>query len=383
MKPSFLTLLFFSVLALSSSADTLLSSLEQIRTGHNLPGLSAMVCQDGSVVAQLALGVRRAGDPTPLRLANPICLGSCTKWMTATLAGRLVDRGLIRWETTVAECFPNAASFPEPFRQATLDQLLAHRAGIQEAATFEKKHVPRLQEGIGTIRELRRRSAEAVLRDSPSETPGAYLYSNPGYTVAAAMMELRAGKDWETLMQEEIFTPLSMNGATFGPQFDSETPPRLPVGHGLPDGAFRPQPRGPITGNLRLHLQASHGPATFVTCNLGDWLRFLRMHTFSPPASSPSATPYLAPATAARLRQAFKGDTGYGRGIKVAERDWAAPGPALTHTGDVFGQDTLLWMAPAKDFIVIVFTNCRTEDSRTTDALQEAAQLLITRFAGK
>jgi CubicO group peptidase (beta-lactamase class C family) len=33
-------------------------------------------------------------------------LGSCTKAMTATLAGRFIEEGKLRWNTTIAEVFP-------------------------------------------------------------------------------------------------------------------------------------------------------------------------------------------------------------------------------------------------------------------------------------
>jgi hypothetical protein len=39
-------------------------------------------------------------------------------------------------------------------------------------------------------------------------------------------------------------------------------------------------------------------------------------------------------------------------------------------------------MAPARDFIVVVFTNCRSEDSSTALALDDVAGLLVSRYSG-
>jgi len=49
---------------------------------------------------------------------------------------------------------------------------------------------------------------------APEVTPGTYLYANQGYIVAATMLEIASGKDWETLVQDEVFTPIRMHSAT-------------------------------------------------------------------------------------------------------------------------------------------------------------------------
>ena len=90
---------------------------------------------------------------------------------------------------------------------------------------------------------------------------------------------------------------------------------------------------------------------------------------------------YLTAATASRLQRAFTGTEGYGRGIYVVNRSWAAPGQALNHGGDIWGEDTVVWMAPARDFIVVVFTNCRSADNSTALALDDVAGLLVSRYS--
>jgi len=81
------------------------SDLETIRTNRHMPGLSALVIKQGHILAQGAAGFRRQGQCEPLLVTDRINIASCTKWMTATLAGRLADRGLIGWDTRVCELF--------------------------------------------------------------------------------------------------------------------------------------------------------------------------------------------------------------------------------------------------------------------------------------
>jgi len=351
------------------------NDLETIRTNRHMPGLSALAVKQGRIMAQGAAGYRRQGQSARVLVADPINLASCTKWMTATIAGRLVDRGIIGWDTRVRDLFTNYQTFDASFYDATLDQLLAHRAGVQQGITFESTHWSQLMAQTGTISQIRRWVSETVLKDPPEVTPGDYLYSNQGYTVVATMMEIASGKDWERLMQEEIFAPIRMKTATLGIVYDDTLPPKAPVGHDLASGQTVAMPRAAMSPAAHFRYQASNGSGGYVACTLQDWAKFLHMHMTS------DISDYLTAATASRLQRAFTGTEGYGRGIYVVNRSWAAPGQALNHGGDIWGEDTVVWMAPARDFIVVVFTNCRSADNSTALALDDVAGLLVSRYS--
>jgi len=62
----------------------------------------------------------------------------------------------------------------------------------------------------------------------------------------------------------------------------------------------------------------------------------------------------LKPETLKRLHTPPAGD--YGFGWMVLERPWAG-GRALTHTGSNTQDYAVVWMAPARDFAVLVMTN--------------------------
>ncbi len=354
------------------------SDLESIRLNRHMPGLSAMAVKQGRIMAQGATGLRRQGQAAPLLVSDPINIASCTKWMTATIAGRLVDRGVVSWNTRVRDLFTNYATFNTAFHNATLDQLLAHRAGVQSGGTFENNHWSQLMARSGTIAEIRRWVSDTVMKDAPEVTPGNYLYSNQGYTVAATMLELAVGKDWETLVREEVFTSLRMKTATLGQVDDGLLPPKAPVGHDLGSGQTVPVPRSPMNAATHLRYQASNAAGGFVACTLQDWAKFLHAH------ATGEVNDYVAAATDTQLQQAYTGagTDGYGRGIYAANRSWATPGQALNHSGDIFGQNTVVWMAPARDFIVVVFTNCRSADSSTSLALDDVSSLLVGRYSG-
>ena len=353
--------------------------LETIRTNRHMPGISAMAIKKGHIVAQGATGYRRQGDPASLLVTDPVNLGSCTKWMTATIAGRLVDRGLIGWNTRVCDVFTNYPTFNPAFTNVTLDQLLCHYGGVQEQTTFDATHWNQFMPQTGTVSQLRRWVCDTVLKDAPQVPPSNYLYSNQGYTVAATMLEIASGTDWETLIQQEIFAPIRMTTATLGQVFDNALPPKAPVGHDLAAGATTPVPRLKLPLNYELHYHAATAPAGYVGCTLKDWAKFLHIHTAT------YISDYMSSATGTRLQQPYiddgkGGNLDMGRGIMVTDRSWASPGKALAHGGDIFGQDSLVWMAPANDFIAIAAINCSATNTAVGDALNDVATLLVNNY---
>ncbi len=86
-------------------ADTK-QALEVLRKQYNLPALAVVVVKDGKICDRAAVGLRKEGDPTPVTIDDQFHIGSCTKSMTATLAAMLIEDGKLRWNTTIAEVFP-------------------------------------------------------------------------------------------------------------------------------------------------------------------------------------------------------------------------------------------------------------------------------------
>src|SRR5437667_12884791 len=114
--------LFAEIFSAWSQVD-LSADLETIRTNRHLPGLSAMAVKQGRIMAQGASGYRRQGQSVRLLTTDPIHIGSCTKWITATIAGRLVDRGVIAWTTRVRDLFNNDYTFKPSLYHAASDKL--------------------------------------------------------------------------------------------------------------------------------------------------------------------------------------------------------------------------------------------------------------------
>ena len=71
-----------------------------------------------------------------------------------------------------------------------------------------------------------------VIAEKPAHPPGEkYAYSNVGYTIAGAMAEKATGATWEDLVKREVFEPLELTGAGFGPPKSPDETLEQPRGH--------------------------------------------------------------------------------------------------------------------------------------------------------
>ncbi len=217
------------------SGDTDLAELlNSIRLEERLPGLAAAIIVDGKLHSAAAVGVREIGTDNWLTVNDKFLIGSCTKSFTASLAAVLVDEGVLSWQTTIRNVFPDLEMLPE-YEHITLYQLLSHRAGLPK--NFKGGKTTWLidyefDEARGSAPEqLRCQYVEKTVQHQLFAPPGQMVhYSNSGYILTGAMMEKATGRAIEDLWTEKIFRPLSISSAGYGPPTALE-PNKQPLGH--------------------------------------------------------------------------------------------------------------------------------------------------------
>src|SRR5579872_6405281 len=207
----------------------LAGQITELRKENQLVGLAAMVMVEGKVMASAADGERKKGSGVPIELGDRWHLGSITKSITATMIGRLVESGQMQWTDTIGERFSDAA-IHEDWKPVTLQQLLTHTSGAPANFSWGvnlKKPVL----GPECTRE-RRKAVMDVIAEKPAHPPGEkFVYSNVGYTIAGAMAETATGMSWEDLVKREVFEPLELNDAGFGPPKSPSKTLDQPRGH--------------------------------------------------------------------------------------------------------------------------------------------------------
>jgi CubicO group peptidase (beta-lactamase class C family) len=321
---------------------------------HDVPGIAAAVVRNGETVALGVAGVRTRGKPDKIAADDRVHIGSDTKAMTAMLCGVLVDEGKLNWDQTLGETFPALKkSMHRQYQAVTLEQLLTHRGGAP--GELEKDELwGKLWQYKGTPTSARRLLLQGVTSKPPEAGPGErFIYSNAGVSIAGHMAEFVAGKSWESLMREKIFQPLSMTTAGFGAP-GTRGKNDQPRGHKADGSPVHP---GPGSDN-----PAAIGPAGIVHCSIGDWARFVA-------ANLPSAkTRLVKPETLEKLHTPPPGEPKYAMGWMIADGQPWAGGPALTHAGSNTMWFAVAWLAPRKDFAVLVVCN-QAHDKACNDAV--------------
>src|SRR5262249_24511732 len=137
--------------------------------------------------------------------------------MTASLCAMLVERGELRWESTIGGVFKDLPGIRDEFKAVTLEQLLCHRAGLPDDRSPDLVLFARLRTMDGPILDQRRRMVELVLARPAESPPGSrFAYSNYGFAIAGAMCEAVASRTYEDLLRELLFDPLQMKSVGFG-----------------------------------------------------------------------------------------------------------------------------------------------------------------------
>ena len=345
-------------------ADDLEPILGPIRRERGVPGLGAAIVDAEGLQAIGVSGLRRADQEGDLQVDDPFHLGSDSKAITAFMIARLVERGDLQWDVTLAEALPDAKAWMDPgFQGVALLQLLRHRAGLPENALLFSPEAAGV--GAAPLDQQRLELAKRFLANPPKWTPGAeFHYSNVGYIVAGLMAELATGKPWETLVQQEVFDPLGMTSCGFGPTARGDETDR-PWAHAFVDGTYRP---------TDIDNPSYMGPAGTVHCNLADWGEFARAQF----DTSPQAL-----VTAATLEQLHAGvplddgrDGGYALGWLTAESERFG-GAAITHDGSNTVNYASIFIVPDKQLGVLVASNAGGEQSQK--AVVQAMQALLAR----
>ena len=328
--------------------------LDGLRAKYGLPALMGV-----AVTGSGMFGAGVSGNVTPggaaVTASSVFQLGSTSKTMTATMIARLVEKGLLSWDSKVVDVLPDVKMRDE-YRDVTLRTLLAHRAGT-----------PHLPPPAMAGDRWAARKAFIEQGYAQPRLPAGYSYSNVGYVTATMMAEKVTGKDWQTLMREELFGPLGMTGCTFGPGEAGDPLPHrftatgvqvFPMDSGnsaVVEGSDRV--RCPVMGMapfLIAHLTGEAGGSAFLKAE--TWKR-LHTDSFSPDRPV------------------------YAQGWSINPAVPWAKGPLLWHTGSNTFNYAYMWVVPGRNAAVLVATNVGNDEKNTADrataALTDAINTLI------
>src|SRR5688572_27001455 len=174
-----------------------------------MPALSVAVADGTELIWSRALGKADLEFDIPATPGHVFRLGSVSKAITATVAARMVTRGLLELDAPIAYWLPD---LPAHHRATTMRQLLTHRGGVRHYLPTD------LDRGApgGAIMQRAYTTREQILAlfidDALIASPGSEVsYSSFGYSLASFVMEAAAGTDFVSLVKDEIALPFGLS----------------------------------------------------------------------------------------------------------------------------------------------------------------------------
>jgi CubicO group peptidase (beta-lactamase class C family) len=365
----------------ASARDSLDSLLTPYLDKYGLPALAAAVVMDGKVVAAGAVGTRRTGEKFPVTVNDRFHVGSDTKAMTATLAAIFVEEDKLRWESTMADVFPELAEkMDSGLRRVTITQFLSHTSGVPSDNDVFGELLEKAMTQDGNLDEMRYWLVKQWSTQPLVSEPGTkFAYANMNYVIAGAMIERVGGKTWDELITERIFTPLGLRSAGLGPQATLGKIDAT-LGHMVIDGKPKAFLAGP-NGDNPLVV----GPAGIAHMSVLDFARWAGWNAGEgkrgPKLVRPETLQKLhTPVISMEIKNPRPGTPTSGRyalGWGYVTVDWT-PEPFLMHAGSNEKNLAHIWVDPKRDFAMVLVTNIG--GSKADQALMALAPELYAKY---
>ena len=326
----------------SKIQSTLAEQMPKLMDQYGLVGLSVSVWQNDQALAQLALGKRNVRKATPVSVNDQWHLNSIGKSINASMIGRLVEDGLLTWQTRVPEIYPDSH---KSWSEVTLAHLLTHTSGAQGDFPLASRLVGDPPEGPERIAQRQSHVLKALSNPTEHKAGDVHNYSNLGYTIAGAMAEKVSGRGWEQLIREEVFGPLGMTQSGFGnPAFGDDL--SQPQGHSRSFGMAFPKAMhedNPLFGGPSGSIHSSHQ----------DLAKFAYQHLKGFLQQASTDNPWLGQETFNTLHSPALDDYAFGWVVE----NWDGVGPVLWHNGANHMWYSLLVILPKWDAIFILTSN--------------------------
>lgn len=355
MRLSFIVMCLVATI-LSAQPRNLDRDVAAIVKSHNVPGAAVVVFSKNQILGLGAAGVREVGKSALITAQDRFHIGSNAKAMLATMLATLVEDRTLGWDSRPVDVLLAMDAQPA-FATMTLTELLNHHAGF---AAFDDDTSAEWKAWLASprdpsVRPLLRFS-RYVLSQSPAVAPvREFLYSNAGYSVAAAMAEQVTGKDWKELMQARLFGPLGIT-ADFGYSEDGQ-----PVGHYETNKGLQVRDPSDTTPPF---LQ----PAGDVQLSVLDYAKFLQLHL----RGLTAADGLLRAETVRRLHTPV-GKVALGWGVREFEG-----ATSHVHSGSAGSFYAVTALQPSRNLGVAVVVNSGGE--RADKACGEALRKFLAQF---
>ena len=267
-------------------------------------------------------------------------VASITKQFTASAVLRLQEMGRLSVTDSLGRFF---AAVPADKRGITLHHLLTHTSGLESPSSEHEEARP------GETRdEWVQRLFAVPLAFSPGSRDE---YSNAGFSLAAAVVEVASGVPYEQFVREHLLLPAGMAATGFSGAPAAWSPDQVALGYGVERGG---DPRS------RPSSWGDRGAGGVIT-TLGDLYRWEQALRGASVLSSRSVSSLFA-------RQAQTSTFyDYGYGWRVQRTRWGTPLYWASGFNE-FG-NAMFWRLPQENLVMLFASNFSYDSYPLRDAL--------------
>ena len=244
--------------ALEAYVDGLVATYRAI---HDAPGYSVSVVRPDRTVFAKGYGYADLDAGTLVHPdATRFYIASISKTFVWTLAMIYVERGVLDLDRDVND-YLTRYTVPDGERPLTLNDLMAHRGGFEESLDVFVPEIAALP------------LPEAMAASEPAQAfprGDRAAYSNWGSNLVALVLEDATGKDYETLLYEELLGPLGMTATTLTENSPNANDPETYISKNYTVGGSGPEE----VGQLDLGAFAPIGGMTTTASDMARWMRF-------------------------------------------------------------------------------------------------------------
>tara|TARA_R100001369_G_scaffold31716_3_gene56247 strand:+ start:1153 stop:2244 length:1092 start_codon:yes stop_codon:yes gene_type:complete len=244
---------------------------KNIMLKDSIPEMTFAIITKDSISIKKILGhhkITELNEKPNANINDLFHLGSNTKAITGFIAGYLVDKNKIEWDTKFFDLFPKLKKKSnKDYHNITLKDLLTHRANTQPFTSgAEYQKLPKFN---GNKQQQRAKFARYVLTLLAVNNTANHNYSNAGYSVATVMLEKVSGKSWENLCNEILKSNLNIDFVFGWPNRNAQN---QPYGHWIENGKIVP-----VNPNTEYDLSLAE-PAGDISMNIDNYTKFIQLN---------------------------------------------------------------------------------------------------------
>jgi CubicO group peptidase (beta-lactamase class C family) len=295
----------------------------------------------GEIDETAAFGITNVDDPQEVTTSTIFQIGSISKTITSTALMQMVEQGTLSLEDTVRTHVPEfAVADPDVSNEVEIRHLVTHTTGWEVDPPIQ---------GTSGDDALELLMADTVSLPQIAPLGGPFSYNNLNAAVIGRILEVVAGDTFESVIQANVLDPLGLTNSWYDPEKAQSLPHA--VGHATGED-------GTAAVQEPYALPRIANPAGGLIASIEDLLRYGMFQA----GIGPDRTDVLSGDALTTMQTGIVpgGSLGQVRveGVGVSWFTIEREGVKLvSHGGGTNGQQSLLVIAPEREFVFAMLTN--------------------------